>query len=155
MNTMIEDLHPFALFPDPRLSGIDGLVGFHIRLASAAVYQHFTESVGDLGLTQKQVATLWLIHDHPGIAQADIGRRLRMDRASVMAIVNRMQDRGFLERGASTKDRRRQTLSLTGEGQAALTQARSCIVEHENWLKSRFSPAETAMLVELLRRVYA
>ena len=89
MNTMNKDLDPLALFPDPRLSGIDGLVGFHIRLASAAVYQHFTETFSDLGLTQKQVAVLWLIQDQPAIAQADIGRRLKMDRASVMAIPNR------------------------------------------------------------------
>jgi DNA-binding MarR family transcriptional regulator len=154
MNTMDKDLDPLALFPDPRLSGIDALVGFHIRLASAAVYQHFTETFSDLGLTQKQVAVLWLIEDQPAIAQADIGRRLKMDRASVMAIVNRMQDRGFLKRGESTQDRRRQTLSLTDAGRESLAAARNCIAEHENWLKARFSPAETAMLVELLRRVY-
>ncbi|SEJ25493.1 DNA-binding transcriptional regulator, MarR family [Sphingobium sp. AP50] len=153
MNTM-HDMEPLGLFPDPRLSGIDGLVGFHIRLASAAVYQHFTETFSDLGLTQKQVAVLWLIEDQPGIAQADIGRRLKMDRASVMAIVNRMQDRGFVRRGASEQDRRRQTLSLTEAGHGSLEQARSCIAEHEKWLKDRFTPAETAMLVELLRRVY-
>jgi DNA-binding MarR family transcriptional regulator len=153
MNTM-NDLEPLDLFPDPRLGGIDGLVGFHIRLASAAVYQHFTETFSDLGLTQKQVAVLWLIEDQPGIAQADIARRLKMDRASVMAIVNRMQDRGFLTRGASVQDRRRQTLSLTEGGLDSLKKARACIAEHENWLKARFSPAETAMLVELLRRVY-
>jgi hypothetical protein len=35
-----------------------------------------------------------------------------------------------------------------------LTDARACIAAHENWLKARFSPAETAMLVELLRRVH-
>lgn len=152
--TTMQKPSPLSPFPDPHLSGIDGLVGFHIRLASAAVYQHFTETFSDLGLTQKQVAVLWLIEDQPGIAQADIGRRLKMDRASVMAIVNRMQDRGFLRRAASSQDRRRQTLSLTDAGSASLAQARICIADHEEWLKSRFSPAETAMLVELLRRVY-
>lgn len=152
--TNMDDMEPLGLFPDPRLSGIDGLLGFHIRLASAAVYQHFTETFSDLGLTQKQVAVLWLIEDQPDIAQADIGRRLKMDRASVMAIVNRMQDRGFVRRGASLQDRRRQTLSLTEAGHVALAEARICIAEHERWLKNRFSAAETGMLVELLRRVY-
>ena len=149
--TSTENMPTPSPFLDP---GIDGLVGFHIRLASAVVYQKFTEICGDLGLTQKQVAILWLIEEQPGIAQADIGRRLRMDRASVMAVINRLQDRKLLKRGVSEQDRRRQTLNLTEAGREALIQARACIVAHENWLKARFSPAEIAMLVELLQRIH-
>ncbi|UVO50621.1 MarR family transcriptional regulator [Sphingomonas sp. SUN019] len=139
---------------DDDIGDIDHIVGFHIRLAHGAVYRHFTETFADLDLTQKQVSVLWLIDDHPDIAQADIGRRLQMDRATVMAIVNRLQKRGFVERGASTADRRRQTLHLTTTGHEALVQARESILEHEAWLKSRFSPRETAQLVNLLRRIH-
>ena len=78
---------------------IDTILGFHIRLAHGTVYRHFTETFNDLELTQKQVSVLWLVDDHPEIAQADIGRRLQIDRATVMAIVNRLQKRGFVERG--------------------------------------------------------
>lgn len=136
------------------IGGIDEIVGFHIRLAHGAVYRHFTETFADLDLTQKQVSVLWLIDDHPDIAQADIGRRLRMDRATVMAIVNRLQSRGLVERGASTGDRRRQTLHLTGSGHAALIGARESILAHEAWLKSRFTARETRLLVDLLRRIH-
>ncbi|ATY33530.1 MarR family transcriptional regulator [Sphingomonas psychrotolerans] len=136
------------------IGGIEEIVGFHIRLAHGAVYRHFTETFSELDLTQKQVSVLWLIDDHPDIAQADIGRRLQMDRATVMAIINRLQKRGFVERGASTIDRRRQTLHISEAGHAALLAARACILDHERWLKARFTPAETALLVELLRRIH-
>lgn len=149
--TITEHMPTPSPLPHP---GIDGLVGFHIRLASAVVYQQFTQICGDLGLTQKQVAILWLIEEQPGIAQADIGRRLKMDRASVMAVINRLQDRKLLKRAVSEQDRRRQTLTLTQAGCDALIQARACIAAHENWLKARFSPAESAMLVELLQRIH-
>ena len=138
----------------PFLGGLDDILGMHLRMANGAVYRHFVDTFSDLGLTQKQVAALWMIDENPGIAQADIGRCLQMDRATVMAIINRLQDRGFVERGASREDRRRQTLNLTEKGSAALVAARDCIHEHENWLKSRFSPAETALLMELLRRIH-
>ena len=52
-------------------------MGFHIRLAHGAVYRHFTETFSDLDLTQKQVSVLWLVDDHPGIAQIDVGQRLQ------------------------------------------------------------------------------
>lgn len=86
---------------DGGIGPINDIVGFHIRLAHGAVYRHFMETFAHLDLTQKQVSVLWLVSDHPGIAQADLSRRLRMDRATVMAIVNRLQDRGYLERGRS------------------------------------------------------
>jgi len=136
------------------VGGIEQIVGLHIRLANGAVCRLFSDTFSDLGLTQKQVAVLWLIDDHPGIAQADIGRLLQMDRATVMAIINRLQDRSLVERGASTADRRRQTLHLTDKGYAALVVARECIDEHEKWLKARFSPGETALLIELLSRIH-
>lgn len=133
---------------------LDTILGFHIRLAHGTVYRHFTETFNDLGLTQKQVSVLWLVDDHPEIAQADIGRRLQIDRATVMAIVNRLQKRGFVERGQSTSDKRRQTLHLTTAGHEALVGARECILEHERWLKSRFTPGEINTLVEMLRRIH-
>jgi DNA-binding MarR family transcriptional regulator len=139
---------------DRDIGGLDEIMGFHIRLAHGAVYRHFTETFADLDLTQKQVSALWLIDDHPDIAQADIGRRLSMDRATVMAIINRLQKRGFVERGASTGDRRRQTLHLTAAGHDALVSARESILEHEAWLKARFTQRETITLVKLLRRIH-
>jgi len=136
------------------LGAIEEIIGFHIRLAHGAAYRHFTETFCELGLTQKMVSVLWLISDHPHIAQADIGRRLQMDRATTMAIVNRLEARDLLVRGASTLDRRRQTLTLTSVGQDALAEARRCIEEHEHWLKSRFTKREATLLIELLRRIH-
>ena len=139
---------------DADIGGIADIVGFHIRLAHAAVLRHFTETFTDLDLTQKQVSVLWLVDDHPGISQIEVGRRLRMDRATTMTIVNRLQEREFLRRERSESDGRKQALYLSGEGRAALGRAKSCIAEHEAWLKSRFSPDEVKKLVEMLARIH-
>lgn len=136
------------------LGAIGDILGFHIRLAHGAVYRHFSDTFSDLDLTQKQVSVLWLVDDHPGMAQADLGRTLQMDRATVMAIVNRLQAKGLLKRGASNTDRRRQTLTLTDAGQEALREARRAVESHEAWLKDRFSPAEVRTLIGLLSRIH-
>ncbi|MFM5950292.1 MAG: MarR family winged helix-turn-helix transcriptional regulator, partial [Novosphingobium sp.] len=98
---------------DEDIGEIRNIVGFHIRLAHGAVYRHFTETFTDLDLTQKQVSVLWIVDDHPDISQTDLAQRMRMDRATTMAIVNRMQSRGYLVRGKSANDGRKQTLNLT------------------------------------------
>ena len=139
---------------DGGVGAINDILGFHIRLAHGAVYRHFLETFAHLELTQKQVSVLWLVSDHPGIAQADLAQRLQMDRATVMGIVNRLQARDFLVRGESTLDRRRQTLTLRPAGIEVLKQAREAIVDHETWLKSRFNKREVTQLIGLLARIH-
>jgi len=139
---------------DDDIGEIRNIVGFHIRLAHGAVYRHFTETFQEIELTQKQVSVLWLTDDHPDIAQTDLAQRMRMDRATTMAIVNRLQARGYLVRGKSPTDGRKQTLNLTANGQQALTRAKTAINEHEHWLKSRFTEKEVEQLVEMLGRIH-
>lgn len=139
---------------DEDIGEIRNIVGFHIRLAHGAVYRHFTETFEHLDLTQKQVSVLWLVSDHPDIAQTDLAHRMRMDRATTMAIVNRLQSRGYLVRGQSKSDGRKQTLNLTEVGRRALVTAKSAILQHEQWLKSRFTDREISTLIELLTRIH-
>ena len=136
------------------LGGLNDILGLRIRLAHGAVYRHFAETFVDLGLTQKQVSALWLVGDRPGISQIALGGRLRMDRATTMTIVNRLQERAFMRRERSTSDGRKQALYLTDAGAAALVQAKAAIDQHEGWLKGRFSAEEIEKLVEMLARIH-
>src|SRR5262249_42580738 len=119
-----------------------------------AVYRHFTETFADLDLTQKQVSALWLVDDHPGIAQTGVAQRMRMDRATTMAIVNRLRAKGYLGRTKSRSDGRNHALNLTDRGRKTLSMAKRAIQQHEQWLKSRFSDKEVAKLIELLSRIH-
>ena len=136
------------------LGGLEGIVGFHLRLAHGSVYRHFTETSANRDLTQKQASALWLAAEEAGISQVELGRRLRMDRATTMTIVNRLQDRGYMRRERSDSDGRKQALHVTEAGLGALEEAKVCIAEHENWLKARFTTAEVEKLVEMLTRIH-
>lgn len=140
---------------DPRDIGeLDDIIGFHVRLLHAKLRDDFKASCGDLDLTQKQLSALWLVDMRPEIGQADIGRRLRMDRATILGIVSRLEQRGFLTRAPSPNDGRRQTLTLTESGRAILGIARERALAYEQTLRARFTPAEGALLIELLRRLH-
>ncbi|MFM2302579.1 MAG: hypothetical protein RLZZ84_2315 [Pseudomonadota bacterium] len=156
---MIKDKFADAIAPvghtdEADIGAINDILGFHIRLAHGACLRHFTETFTDLDLTQKQVSVLWLVDDHPGIAQTDLAQRLRMDRATTMAIINRLQAKHFLRRDRSEKDGRKQALHLEPEGIAMLARAKKAIGEHEAWVKSRFSDKEVRQLTELLSRIH-
>jgi DNA-binding MarR family transcriptional regulator len=133
---------------------LNDIVGFHIRLAHGAVYRHFTETFSDIDLTQKQVSVLWLVADRPGVSQIEVGQHLRMDRATTMTIVNRLQERDFVRRERSETDGRKQALYLTQAGEKELSRAKHAIGEHEEWLKGRFTAEEVEKLVEMLARIH-
>ena len=136
------------------LGRLDGTLGFHLRMASAAIYRDFAATLADLALTQKQLAVLELIERNPGVSQVDLANTLGTDRATMMALVDRLDLRGLIERRTSTADKRRQELRLTTSGEAVRRDAFSLVDRHEQRFLSRFTPAEHETLVEALKRIY-
>ncbi|MEG3153215.1 hypothetical protein U1769_25315 [Sphingomonas sp. ZT3P38] len=65
-----------------------------------------------------------------------------------------MEKRGLLSRSPSRTDGRRIAFRLTVDGAAMLATAKAAIVEHETWLKARFSQTELDTLEEMLARIY-
>ena len=136
------------------LGSLPELLGFHLRLANVAVYRDFTASLSDLDLTQKQCATLQLIEANKGVSQVDLASTLGTDRATMMAMIDRLEQRDLVVRRRSVEDRRRQELYLTDIGREILVRAKAAIAEHEARFVSRFKPAELKVLFEALRRIH-
>lgn len=132
---------------------LEGFLGYRLRRASAAMHRHFIAAVADLGLTQKQAAVLWLINSNPGAAQVSAADTLGMDRATTMAIVDRLDERGLLIRKQSSADRRRQELYLTPAGQKVLRKAKARVTKHEERFTSLFTASELEFLFEALRKL--
>lgn len=138
-----------------KLGGLENILGFHLRLANVAVFQDYQATMAGLSLTPKQFAVLELIEENPGASQIDIANCLRMDKASMMALVNKLEGRNAIERRPSVVDRRRQELFVTGEGAALALKAKALREAHEARFKERFSAEELAGLVSYLQRIYA
>lgn len=132
--------------------GLDDHVGFQLRLAYIAASRHFAHAMEKLDLTQKQTGVLWLIAANGGVSQIAIATRLSMDRASMMAIIDRLEERALVTRERSQHDGRRQALYLTAKGRRILAQARIALARHERWLAARFDSAELAVLKDFLKR---
>jgi DNA-binding MarR family transcriptional regulator len=138
--------------PELMFAELDGLLGYRMRRAQGAMHRDYMATVSGLELTQKQTATLWLINANPGVSQVSIASALGMDRATMMSVTDRLEERSLLIRKRSEIDRRRQELYLTPAGQAMLRKVKTRITEHEERFKALFKPAELAALLEALRK---
>src|SRR3569832_65092 len=132
---------------------MDGLAGYQLRLAYVAISRHFATAMAPIDLTQKQTGVLWLIGSNAGVSQIALATELGMDRASMMAIVDRLEDRKLILRERSRQDGRRQELYLTPKGRKVLAQSNTILAAHERWITDRFSAEEVETLLSLLKRI--
>lgn len=133
---------------------LDQVLGFHVRQAQGTMHRRIIETLSTAQLTQKQAGALWLVGANPGTSQIGVGGALRMDRATTMAIIDKLEGRGLVVRQRSTVDRRRHELYLTPAGQKLLVKVKKLVKDHERKFAERFTEDELATLIDLLRRVY-
>jgi DNA-binding MarR family transcriptional regulator len=97
-----------------------------------------------LGVTGGQVSLLFQIQQNRGIGVRDLAALERISPASMSSHVDRLERAGLILRTPDPSDRRRQGLSLSGEGERVLRSVKS---RRTAWLASRLqqlSPEELA-----------
>ncbi len=130
------------------------LVGFNLRCAQVAVFQHFNRSAGAAEISLPQFGALILIEANPGISQSAIAGALRFDRSTLVQIIDRLEERGFVVRAVSAHDRRSHALKLTPQGAAALAELKQLTSKHEDHMMRVLTEDEKTQLIDLLARIH-
>ena len=130
------------------------LLGYHLRCAHVAVFQHFNATLGVHDISAPQFGTLLLIEANPGVSQSSVAEALRFDRSTLVQIIDRLEARGLVRRAASAQDRRTHALRLTEGGTALLAELKALAHEHERVVAEGLSEDERAQLLALLERLH-
>lgn len=128
------------------------LLGYQLRLAQLAVFRDFSETAGDLGVSPGRFGMLVLIEANPGITQSRLARAVGLDRSTLVAVLDQLEDRALLERRQGD-DRRTNGLWLTKDGKALLAKMRRRVTAHEARLAERLSAEEWSTLRRLLAKL--
>jgi DNA-binding MarR family transcriptional regulator len=137
-----------------RMEALSDLLGFEMRMAQTAMHRDFIVQLKDLDLTQKLTAVLTLLDENPGVSQIALSNALGADKATIMAMIDRLEVRNLIVRVRSRVDRRRQELYLSPDGLELLIQAKALIQVHEARFRTLFSAGELAQFRGFLRRIY-
>jgi DNA-binding MarR family transcriptional regulator len=129
------------------------LLGYHLRRAQVAVFQHFAQVMGTADITPGQFGVLTVIDANPGISQTRLGNALGIDRSTVVAVIDRLEGLGLVVRAASPHDRRSHALRLAEHGTATLRRLEDLVRAHERHIARDLSAAEQAQLLALLKRI--
>jgi DNA-binding MarR family transcriptional regulator len=129
------------------------LLGFNVRIAQLALQRSFTRAMSSSEIGSGIFGLLVLCGANPGIAQIQIAQNLNIDKASVVSLVDRLEQSGWLVRRRSTEDRRRHGLFLTADGSRELKSLKERMRCCEQALDGLFSAAERRQLISLLQRI--
>ncbi|WP_225729459.1 MULTISPECIES: MarR family winged helix-turn-helix transcriptional regulator [unclassified Nocardia] len=86
-------------------------------------------------------------------SQADLGRHTRIDRSDVVAVLNDLAVRGYIERSPDPTDRRRNIVTITQAGTEHLTEMDQHLQGAQDELLAALNQEERAQLVRLLVRI--
>ncbi|SDR22780.1 MarR family winged helix-turn-helix transcriptional regulator [Thermostaphylospora chromogena] len=95
--------------------------------ASAA----FERALAPLGITPSEAGLLRLIGRNPGISQKAVSEHLGVGPSRVVAVLDRLERQGHVERRRSTTDRRSHEIHLTASGERLLAALRPVAESHE------------------------
>jgi DNA-binding MarR family transcriptional regulator len=135
------------------LDNLPELLGYNLRRAQIEMWRDFSQNVGD-GLVRPGLYSLiLLVGANPGIAQIELANYLGVDKASIVALIDRVEDAGWVIRKRSAEDRRRHGIFLTPAGIKKLAQLKREVSAHDKKFTDRFTPAEYQQLLEFLQRI--
>jgi len=117
-------------------------------------FQSALEQAG-YDLTPVQFAALVTIEGHPGLAQATLANLIAYDRATIGGVVDRLIQKGHLQRKVSNKDRRARELKLTAFGRSTLRKATPLVIEVQRIILSGLDTPEQRAFMKLLRKLTA
>jgi DNA-binding MarR family transcriptional regulator len=130
------------------------LVGYNLRKAQLSSYRDFNIRIGKLNnITPAQLTMLLLVEVNPGVSQSVLGEAMSMDRASTMAIIDKLEKRNWLLRQKSLTDRRKHALHVLPQGKAMLKKLRSGMLHHEQQLTGKLDQREKKLLIRLLDKL--
>ncbi len=139
----------------PLPEGLSDRLGFLLGRAHAANRRLAEARLAGLGIGVKTIGALTVLADEGPLSQQQLGQRMGVDRTTMVAVTNELDDLRLVTRERNPRDRRAYTLRLTGTGRRLLRRATTAAERAEAEFLAELSPAERQQLKALLRRLIA
>ena len=130
-----------------------GEPAFLLAQLGAHAASQFAERLKVLDLVPADAGILRLLRVASGLSQQELASKLRIHPSRLVAILDNLEKRGFLERRPNPDDRRLYSLHLTKVGEEVLGKIGNVAREHQDALLAALTNEERAALGSLLLKV--
>src|SRR4051794_72777 len=112
-----------------------------------------SEALAAEGVRKYHFRVLIALADDGPLSQADLGRRLGIDRSDMAAVVSELEHHGHLSRRRDERDRRRNVVALTPAGREGLARMDAAVDAAQAQLLAPLSERERTELARLLAQL--
>ena len=141
---------PTALPPSMR-----GRVPFLLFRASQASLSLANQMLAGIGLCARQAGILTMVTELQPMTQKALAEALGIDRTTMVALLDDLEDKGYVTRRRHPRDRRAFLIDPTGSGRTAKAAAVRVLDEQQRRFLAPLSLAERRQLAGLLTRLNA
>lgn len=118
------------------------------------IQKRLLEQLRDTGLTLGQPKVLDFLKDQDGASQKEIAAGCLIEAGSLTSILNRMEEKGLIERKMLNGNRRTFHIFMTEKGKENQKKVEQAFGKIEETAKEGISPEELKQFMEIYHRIY-
>lgn len=122
---------------------------------ATAAQRLVTEAFGAVGARGYHFRVLAALDEFGALSQADLGRRVGVDRSDVVAVIDELAAAGHVSRAPDPDDRRRNVISMTEAGREQLHRLDEMLAAAQDEFLAPLGERDRVTYRRLLRRLFA
>jgi DNA-binding MarR family transcriptional regulator len=126
-------------------------LGYLLKHANFRLTEAVAEALTPFGIDGRELAVLTVLAAEYPLSQLEAAGRLGVDRTSMVALLDVLEDKGLVARRKSPNDRRKNIVKLTSAGEDCMRQAEQARDEVEQRLLAPLDDADVRALIRGLQ----
>jgi DNA-binding MarR family transcriptional regulator len=126
-------------------------LGYLLKHAYLRLTEESSRALAPCGIDGRELAVLAVLDAHAELSQLEAAGKLGIDRTTMVALVDALEDKELVERRRSPQDRRKNIVQLTPIGRERLHDAESARQEMERRFLAPLSSTDATRLVRTLQ----
>lgn len=132
------------------LDALAGHAGYAVRRFQLWIFQDFIKTLAAVDIKPTQYSVMTVIGANPGLSQMAVAKRLGIERARLVHLLDSLEQRKLVKRVQSVADRRSHALHLTAHGQDQMRKFKRLAAEHERHVAEKIGKGNRERLLEIL-----
>ena len=145
---------PVAAAPAALPPSMRDRIPFLLYRAAEESHALANQMLAGMALTARQTGILTMVTELEPMTQKALGDALRIDRTTMVALLDDLEDKGYVTRQRHPRDRRAFLVHPTGPGRTAKAAAVQILDEQQRRFLAPLTPAERGQLAALLMRLH-
>lgn len=132
---------------------LEDSLGYQLRRAQLSVFQDFANNCQGMGISPGLFSIVTIVVNNPGLTQSAVAKALGIDRSAMVAALDKLESKGWIERRKTENDRRSYALFITAEGAVNYQQSLQVVMQHEQQFIAKLNAAEKQQISGILLKL--